>query len=187
MSTAYLLKRNLKIISTSVKNVAYNSLLRPSLEYACSVWDPYTQANVDKLEKVQRRAARFILNDDYNSSVSGMFTKLHWDSLQARSQTHRLANFNKIHYGLVNMGAEFRMCNKEHRGTLTPQRMRHRAHVRAITCTPFYQERYETGTCYLTPLSDPQPSNNLRTSFQPTYTMTKDTFFCYYLPLNFYL
>ena len=34
------LKRNLKIRSTSVKNVAYNSLVRLSLEYACSVWDP---------------------------------------------------------------------------------------------------------------------------------------------------
>ena len=39
------------IRSTSVKNVAYNSLVRPSLEYDCSVWDPFSQANVDNLRR----------------------------------------------------------------------------------------------------------------------------------------
>ena len=108
------LKRNLKIRSTSIKNVAYKSLVRPSLEYACSVSDPCTQTNVDKLEKVQRKATRFVLNDyDYNSSVSEMLTKLRWDSLQARRQIQRLANFYKIHYGLVDMGAEFRMQRQQ--------------------------------------------------------------------------
>ena len=38
-------------------------MLRPILEYAFSVWDPHTTANIQKFESVQRRAARFCLND----------------------------------------------------------------------------------------------------------------------------
>ena len=92
----------------------YNSLICPSLEYTCSVWDPPTQANIDKLEKVQRRAARFVLNNyNYNSSMSQMLTKFCWHSLQARCQTHRLASFYKIHYRLVDMGVEFRMQQQQ--------------------------------------------------------------------------
>ena len=36
------LRRNLKINSITVKEQAYKMLLRPSLEYACTVWDPHT-------------------------------------------------------------------------------------------------------------------------------------------------
>ena len=35
------LRRNINISSTTVKEQACKSLVRPSLEYACSVWDPY--------------------------------------------------------------------------------------------------------------------------------------------------
>ena len=34
------------------------SLIRPVLEYSCSVWHPHKKSNKDKIEKVQRRAAR---------------------------------------------------------------------------------------------------------------------------------
>ena len=104
--TLGLLKRNLKIRSALVKNAAYNTLVRSSLEYACSVWDPKTQGNIDQLEKVQRRAARFVQSDyDYKSIVTEMITKLSWDSLQVRRQAYRLGIFYKIHYGLVALGA----------------------------------------------------------------------------------
>ena len=39
------LRRNLNIGSTSVKEQAYKSLVRPSLEYACSVWDPHLKSD----------------------------------------------------------------------------------------------------------------------------------------------
>ena len=50
-----------------------------------SVWDPHTQDNKAKLEKVQRRAARFIHNT-YNSevSVTSLLKKLHWTPLEER-------------------------------------------------------------------------------------------------------
>ena len=51
------LRRNLKISSSAVKESAYKAFVRPMLEYASSVWDPYTKKSIDKLEAVQRRAA----------------------------------------------------------------------------------------------------------------------------------
>jgi hypothetical protein len=44
-----------------------------------TVWDPYTKFNINKLEKWQRRAARFV-NGDYSreSSVTSMLSKPKW-------------------------------------------------------------------------------------------------------------
>ena len=53
------LTRNLYNYPEQIKTQAYYSLVRPHLEYACSVWDPHTQKNIQSIEKVQRRAARF--------------------------------------------------------------------------------------------------------------------------------
>ena len=69
------------------KNSAY-MIVRPHLEYASTCWNPYTKHNIDKLEAVQRRAARFVLNFyDFHTTadLSGKIQKtLQWDSLQNR-------------------------------------------------------------------------------------------------------
>ena len=56
------LRRNLKIASTKLREKAYMVYVRPLLEYACSVWDPYLKCHTDSIEAIQRRAARFVLN-----------------------------------------------------------------------------------------------------------------------------
>ena len=42
----------------------YCALVRSQLEYCIVVWSPYTARCVDKLEKIQRRATKFILKTD---------------------------------------------------------------------------------------------------------------------------
>jgi hypothetical protein len=44
------------------KSLAYLSLFRPKLEYACSVWDPHTGVHRHKIEMFQRQAARYACN-----------------------------------------------------------------------------------------------------------------------------
>ena len=55
-----LLRRHLYNCSTEVKSRAFTSLVRPHLEYASSVWDPYLKQDINQLEKVQRKGARFV-------------------------------------------------------------------------------------------------------------------------------
>jgi len=49
--------------SIPVKEVCYKMMVRPILEYTSPVWSPSTELNILKLKMVQRRAARFVLND----------------------------------------------------------------------------------------------------------------------------
>ena len=55
------LKRNLKIKSSYVKYHAYKALVIPKLEYASAVWDPHTRTQINQIEKVQRRATRYVI------------------------------------------------------------------------------------------------------------------------------
>ena len=86
--------------SREVKNSAYNMIVRPHLEYASTCWSPYNKRNMDKLEAVQRRAARFVLNFfDYHQTadLSGKIQKtFQWDSLQHRRADADLCMFHRL-------------------------------------------------------------------------------------------
>ena len=57
------LQRNLASCSAVVKERAYFTLVRPVCEYGSVAWSPYTQKDINCVESVQRRAARFVCND----------------------------------------------------------------------------------------------------------------------------
>ena len=91
------IRRNLQFKSKSVKDRGYQSLVRPKLEYCCSLWDPYTTENINKIEQVQRRAARYACHRHHNtSSVANMIHSLDWPTLQERRLKTRLHIFYKI-------------------------------------------------------------------------------------------
>ena len=57
------LQRNINSCPPLVKENCYKLMIRPIIEYAPTVWAPYLQKDIMKLESVQRRSARFVLND----------------------------------------------------------------------------------------------------------------------------
>ena len=87
------LGRNLAAYPLDVKESAYKRLVRPVLEYGSSVWDPQSILLQDELEKVQKRAARFVTSNyiDYETgSMTGILKQLKWESLKKRRKDSRL-------------------------------------------------------------------------------------------------
>ena len=67
--------RNLQHCPKECRKNAYISLVKSVLEYGATIWDPYQKNDIEKLEKIERRGARFI-NKDYRSREEGCIDKM---------------------------------------------------------------------------------------------------------------
>ena len=89
-----------RIVGKSVEKVrerCYFALVRPHLEYACSVWDPADKSNISELEKVQRKAIRFVKNCyDKSISVTKLLKDAGWEPLELRRSKRRLDLLNRF-------------------------------------------------------------------------------------------
>ena len=91
------IKRNLNSCPLDTKKTAYLTLVRPIMEYVAPIWDPYYDTDIYKLEKVQRRAARWILSEySRTTSFTSLLSVLNIPTLQQRCQLSRLTLFYKI-------------------------------------------------------------------------------------------
>ena len=80
-----LVKRTLQPCTPEVKERAYKAIIRPLLEYASAAWNPHTNRDTETIEKVQRRAARFVVHNYKRSTNSqDLVNQLGWDSLESR-------------------------------------------------------------------------------------------------------
>lgn len=74
------------------------------MDYSSIVWDPYYTQDIDKLERIQKQAARFITGN-YQSREEGAMTNMLKDlgleSLKERRTINRLVFFYKVVEGLV--------------------------------------------------------------------------------------
>ena len=94
---SWALRRNLKGCPEKLRETAYFSLVRSFLEYSATVWHPHQKYNSDKLEMVQRRAARFVKGRyGMYESVTQMLEELTWVPLSKRCENARLILFYKI-------------------------------------------------------------------------------------------
>ena len=79
----------------------YCCLVCSDLEYCSVVWSPYTKRNIDKLEKVQRRATKFILKSDGPYVIR--LKKLNLMSLEKRRSLTDVAFLYKVLNGSINI------------------------------------------------------------------------------------
>ena len=98
------LQRNINSCPASVKSQCFQTLVRPVLEYGCAVWDPHHQIDIERIEKVQKRAARFAtgnyVREEGNTKIN--MEILQWKPLEERRAIIKLnllfkANHNEIH------------------------------------------------------------------------------------------
>ena len=92
-----LIKRNLWNCPRKVCETAYTSIVRPKLEYASASLDPHYKKDISTLERVQRKATRFCLqNFSKTESVTDMLSDLKWDTLETRRKENRLTLMYKL-------------------------------------------------------------------------------------------
>ena len=75
------LQRNIKYCPPQVKENCYKIMVRPVMEYPCTVWSPYTKKNMKQYKKDHQ-----VVNNDYSSfsSVTAMMQDLEWPTLEER-------------------------------------------------------------------------------------------------------
>lgn len=79
----------------------YCALVRSQLEYCTIVWSPFTARNINRLERIQRRATKFILktDDDYNTRKE----QLNLLSLEDRRFFFDVLFFYRVLNGYINI------------------------------------------------------------------------------------
>ena len=104
--TVGFLRRNFSSCTTQVKAATYTTMVRPVLEYASVVWDPPMSKDIEKLEKVQRTAARYATNTYTQrtpGTVTNLLSNLQWEPLEERRSSARLQMLYKVNNGLVDL------------------------------------------------------------------------------------
>ena len=98
------LQRNLNQCHQLVKSTCYITYVRPILEYASTVWSPHQVGDINRLEMVQRRAARFVCNNfNRTASVTAMLNHLNWPTLECRRNQAKLHMFYKIINNIISI------------------------------------------------------------------------------------
>ena len=93
----------MKPCSAEGNETAYMTLVRPTLEYASSSWNPYTDTDIKRLEQIQKKAVCFLCNDyDIATSTSSLVKPLGWDTLEHGRLFNQSVLIYKFHNNLGN-------------------------------------------------------------------------------------
>ena len=83
-------------LTLEAANRLYKAMVLPVLDYCDVVWHECGQGNSDKIERLQRRAARIVyFKAAPNLSTDQILTKLGWEPLYFRRRTHILRFVNE--------------------------------------------------------------------------------------------
>ena len=79
------LLRNLsKNVPVKVLKMFYQSYILPCIDYGSITWGSASSSNIERLNKLQKRAARIILRTDFNTPSQEMFQELGWSPVPNR-------------------------------------------------------------------------------------------------------
>ena len=101
------IKRNITSANPATKEMAYKTLVRPTLEYSATVWSPHQQELIKAVDMVQRRAARYVLRSyRKQASVTDMLHTLKWDTLEQRRLKARVVMTYRIVHNQVRIPSD---------------------------------------------------------------------------------
>ena len=79
-----LLKQLAEYVPTDVQKRFYQGYILPLVDYGSVTWGSTSCANMERLSKLQKRAARIILKADFNTPSFLMFKDLNWLPVERR-------------------------------------------------------------------------------------------------------
>ena len=84
-----LLKQLSTYVPVKVQKLFYQGYILPLIDYGSNTWGSTSKLNIERLSKLQKRAARIILKADFDTPSSEMFNELGWSTIENRH------NYNK--------------------------------------------------------------------------------------------
>ena len=79
-----LLKQLSSYVPVEIQKLFYQGYILPLIDYGSNTWGTTSKHNIERISKLQKRAARIILKADYNTPSSVMFTQLGWATIPNR-------------------------------------------------------------------------------------------------------
>jgi len=66
----------MKLTTYTLKELSYKQFILPVLEYAGAIWDPYHLTDFNKIEMIQHRAPRYVLNRPWRRNMQDSITEM---------------------------------------------------------------------------------------------------------------
>ena len=97
----YLLSRIKCYLSIPVRKMFFNAYILPHIDYCCTIWGNTNSELLDSIVKFQKRAARCILDKDFDSPSEEMFAELKWMKFPERIKYQKAIMMYKISHNLA--------------------------------------------------------------------------------------
>ena len=95
------MRRILDFVDRETLSSIYNALVRPHFDYCSEVWDTLGVGLSSRLQKLQNRAARIIMNMGYNIPGMEAINALGWETLETRRAKSKVKQMYKVLNGLA--------------------------------------------------------------------------------------
>ena len=120
------------------------------MEYAATAWAPYSRQSINKLESVQRRAARFVMHDYYQtSSVSNMLLRLNWNTMETHFKHLRLQMLHRIIHSSVDVSLPSYITHRTRHTRGSGLNLYSQTQLLTHTSTASFLHQFDYGTIYL--------------------------------------
>ena len=90
------IKRHLPL---NERKLYYNAMIKPIMMYGCTVWSSCSSENLERVYKLQKRAARVILDVDTRERSANLFKALNWLPLHDEIKIQRCCVIYNRVYG----------------------------------------------------------------------------------------
>ncbi|XP_078614427.1 uncharacterized protein LOC144883706 [Branchiostoma floridae x Branchiostoma japonicum] len=85
----FMMKHISPFISAAALRTMYNAIFLPHITYACTAWEAAPDQDLQKIQTMQNRAGKLILNAPYRTPTTEVLSRLGWKDIKA---THQYSN-----------------------------------------------------------------------------------------------